>query len=152
MRSSFAYIFGCRGSVDHDTFLQHDICVDCFFTCRDDAVSGFCFFIESKTLDIAYGISTALVVFGDDLAIGVPDDRCSDGITLHYFHKCDGFFDISVERDDGKDSVEDLGNTVAVKSYNLAVLSHGFYREVTVGDDDAVAVAHFTQHFEKLGG
>ncbi len=68
-------------------FLKHYICIQSFFACGNNAICSFgFFFIESETFNISNRFIAALVIFGNDFFICIPD-WCFYIIARHNFHE-----------------------------------------------------------------
>ena len=136
-----------------NALLDDDVGVDGSLAGLDHAVAILCFIIEVEAVDIAYGVSTALVILGNNLLVGLPNGDLQILVALHLFHEDDGLFHIGIGGDHLQDSIQQLGNAVAVsaKEDSTLGLCHGSAGEVAVTDADAVVVTHIAQNLQKLG-
>ena len=71
-------------------------------------------------------------------------------IPRHHSHQSGRLLNVCIQRQHRQNSVQKLCRGQAVRADDNGVLSHALRGKVPVGDDELIAVPHFTENLQQL--
>ena len=107
-----------------------------------------CALIKRKALH-HFNFSRVIAALVQLLFIAIPDSRLAR-IAIYHFHQCDRLFHILIQRQKLQDGLQQFFGSVPVRTNHNGIFADAFSREISVCENDFVAMSHLAEDFQKF--